>query len=50
MRLGHPDFNNPHSKLAAYSTTEAKVDSAINKGAAGVIIINTQEEILEPDF
>lgn len=50
MRLGHPDYNNPHSELAAYAALEAKIDTAIHKGAAGVIVINTHEEILEPDF
>lgn len=50
MRLGHPDYLNPHSKLGAYATLEAKIDTAIHKGAVGIIIINTHEEILEPDF
>jgi hypothetical protein len=50
MRLGHPDYNNPHAQLAAYASLEAKIDTAIHKGAAGVIIINTHDEILEPDF
>ncbi|MDZ4668590.1 MAG: M28 family peptidase [bacterium] len=50
MRLGQPEYNNPHSKLAAYATLEAKIDTAIHKGAAGVIVVNTHEEILEPDF
>ncbi|OYU95405.1 MAG: hypothetical protein CFE21_09670 [Bacteroidetes bacterium B1(2017)] len=50
MRLGHPDFENPHSKLGAYATLDAKVDTAIHMGASGVILINTHEGILEPDF
>ncbi len=50
MRLGHPDYNNPHAQLAAYASLEAKIDTAIHKGASGVIIINTHDEILEPDF
>ena len=50
MRLGHPDMNNPHSAMAAYANIEAKIDTAINKGASGVIVINTNGDILEPDF
>ncbi|MCF8426874.1 MAG: M28 family peptidase [Bacteroidia bacterium] len=50
MRLGQPEYNNPHSALGAYGALEAKIDSAIHKGAAGIIIVNNNNEILEPDF
>jgi hypothetical protein len=50
MRLGHPDYLNPHSKLAAAADIETKVNIAIDKGAEGIIIVNTHAEILEPDF
>ncbi len=50
IKLGQPDFNNPHAPLAAYANLEAKIDTAIHKGASGVIVINTHSEILEPDF
>ncbi len=50
MRLGHPDFNNPHAKLATVSDLETKITNAIQKGASGIIIINTHDEIIEPDF
>jgi hypothetical protein len=50
MRLGHPDFNNPHAKLATVSDLEIKITNAIQKGASGIIIINTHDEIIEPDF
>lgn len=50
MRLGHPDFSNPHSELAGYATLEAKIDSAIHRGASGIIVVNTNPDILEPDF
>lgn len=50
MRLGHPEYNNPHSKLASVADLETKVNNAIQKGASGIVIINTREEILEPDF
>jgi|694.fasta_scaffold98774_2 hypothetical protein len=50
MRLGHPDYLNPHSKLAAVADIETKVNIAIDKGAEGIIIVNTHSEILEPDF
>ncbi len=50
MRLGHPDFNNPHAQLASVSDIETKISIAIQKGASGIVIVNTHEEILEPDF
>ncbi len=50
MKLGHPDPDNPHAALAAYSNLEAKIDTAIKKGASGVIVINTLSSQLEPDF
>jgi len=50
VKMGHPEIDNPHSKFGTYATLEAKVDLAISKGAAGVIVINTNATILEPDF
>ncbi|MBC7382868.1 MAG: M28 family peptidase [Bacteroidia bacterium] len=50
IKLGQPDYENPHAALAAYANLEAKIDTAILKGASGIIIINVHKEIIEPDF
>lgn len=50
MKMGHPESGNPHSALGAYATLDAKIDTAIHKGAAGVIVINTNQDNLEPDY
>ncbi len=50
IKMGHPESGNPHSKFGAYATIEKKIDLAIEKGASGVIIVNTQKDLLEPDF
>lgn len=50
IKLGRPDADNPHSNLAAYASLEAKLDTAFHKGADAVIVINTNDANLEPDF
>ncbi len=50
IKMGHPENGNPHSKFATYATVEKKIDLAIEKGASGIILINTQKDLLEPDF
>lgn len=50
IKLGRPDADNPHSNLAAYASLEAKLDTAFHKGAEAVIVINTNDANIEPDF
>ncbi len=50
IKMGHPESGNPHSKFGAYATIDKKIEVAIEKGAAGIIIINTNKDLLEPDF
>ena len=50
IKLGRPDADNPHSNLAAYASLEAKLDTAFHKGADAVIVINTNDANIEPDF
>ncbi|MCK6610631.1 MAG: M20/M25/M40 family metallo-hydrolase [Bacteroidia bacterium] len=50
LKMGRPDPENPHSPLAAYASLEAKIDTAIKKGAEAIIVVNNQPDLLEPDF
>ncbi|MFY8020653.1 MAG: M28 family peptidase, partial [Bacteroidia bacterium] len=50
IKLGRPDADNPHSNLAPYASLDAKLDTAFHKGADAVIVINTNDANLEPDF
>lgn len=43
-----PDGSNPHGKFSDYYDLQNRVDSAIAKGAAGVIFINSNKETEDP--
>jgi len=47
---GYPDYNNKQSKLAPFASIENKLIAAINNGAAALVIVNSDNQILEPDF
>lgn len=40
----HPDTENPHSKFEQFSSLRYKTSNARDKGAIGIIIINTKEK------
>ncbi len=52
MEYGTPDGNNPHGKFAEWTDLRKRIDGAIQRGATGVIFINsdTSLTIPEPDF
>lgn len=41
IKLGHPDFENPHSKFDSYGSIGYKVEMAVKMGARGVIFVRT---------
>ena len=44
----HPDVKNPHSKFEQYSSLRYKATNARDKGAAGIIFINTNDKPSDP--
>lgn len=43
-----PDGSNPHGKFSDYTDLQTRVDSAVAKGATGVIFINTNSDVDDP--
>jgi hypothetical protein len=43
-----PEGDNPHSKWAEFADTRKRIDDAISKGAAGIIFINSNNDISDP--
>jgi hypothetical protein len=50
MRFGYPEPENPHSPFAAFANIEKKVDAAFKYGAVAVIMVNTDNKHIVPDF
>ncbi len=48
LEYGVPDHAGPHSKYADYSDIRTRLDSAIAKGAAAVIFVNSDKELSNP--
>lgn len=44
----HPDMNSPHSKFEQFSSLRYKTTNARDKGAKGIIFINTNEKPEDP--
>jgi len=47
--LSNPDPSNPHSEYAPYSGINYRIEKAIEKGAAAIILYNTNQFINNPD-
>lgn len=43
-----PDGNNPHGKFSVYYDLQSRIDTAIAKGAIGIIFINSNSETEDP--
>lgn len=48
LEISSPEGSNPHSKFAAHTDLRIKIDKAIEKGAAGIIFINTKKDVENP--
>jgi Peptidase family M28/PDZ domain/PA domain len=48
IETSSPDGNHPHSKYLAYLDLHAKIETAIEKGAAGIIFINHDKQSDDP--
>lgn len=48
MELGAPDGAGPHSKYSEVGDIRTRVDSAIAKGAVGIIFINSDKDLDDP--
>ncbi len=50
MEYGNPEGMHPHSKMAELSDIGTRIDSAIAKGAAGIVFINSDKDQDDPKF
>jgi len=48
IETSNPDGNNPHGKYSDYGDLQPRADSAVARGAAAVIFVNTKKEIEDP--
>ncbi len=48
LEYGTPDGGGPHSRYAPYADLRTRIDSAIAKGAVGVIFINSNKDLDNP--
>ncbi len=48
MELGTPDAAGPHSKYADVADLRTRIDTAIAKGAIGVLFINSDKDLPDP--
>ena len=48
IETGTPDGNNPHGKFSAYEDLKQKAETAISKGASGIIFINSDTTLENP--
>lgn len=48
IETGTPDGGGPHSRYAEYADLRTRVDSAVARGAAGIIFINSNADIDDP--
>lgn len=48
IEYASPEGDNPHSKFASYADLETKITNAKEKGAAAIILINTNKEVKDP--
>jgi aminopeptidase YwaD len=48
IETGTPDGNNPHGKFSAYDNLKLKAETAISKGASGIIFINSDTTVDNP--
>ncbi len=49
MDIGSPDGTHPHSKFRAYHDVQKRLELAVEKGAAGIILYNTDEHADDPE-
>lgn len=48
MEYSSPEGNNPHSKYGDYADIKTKIDTAMKRGAAAVIFVNTVKDVENP--
>lgn len=48
IELSSPEGDNPHSKYADYIDIKTKIDTAMQRGAAAIIFINTIKDVEDP--
>lgn len=48
MQLGTPDGAGPHSKYADVADLRTRIDTAVAKGAIGVIFVNSDKDLEDP--
>lgn len=48
LETSSPEGNNPHSKFAAHADLRTRIDLAVEKGAVGIIFINTHKDTDDP--
>lgn len=48
MEIGYPEDMDPHSRMAEYADLRTRIDSAVAKGAAAVLFINTDQKTENP--
>ncbi|NNF01894.1 MAG: M20/M25/M40 family metallo-hydrolase [Bacteroidia bacterium] len=49
IELSSPDGIHPHSKYSAVSGLTSKIEQAVRKGAVGIIFVNSDENLDDPD-
>jgi hypothetical protein len=49
IEISTPDSGGPHSKYADISDLRSRIDTAISKGAAGIIFINSNKDEKDPE-
>jgi aminopeptidase YwaD len=49
LDIGSPDGTHPHSKFRAYQDIQKRLELAVEKGASGVILVNTDENAEDPE-